>query len=428
MKTSRCLLFFQDTDQSSLLGLTLREYGIHFRTVEKIEMLGPLSEGCPTLAWFIDLDSIEQSVTEITALARRIVPDSKIVFLSSRFTTELAQECLRERAVTLLVKPVQIPRLVQCISSFRQEPELLDQDDFLEVAQEVEPQQIDHPDWDVNSLLQKLRVTCPVCAHRFESFRFCSWKFHITEVDSDFCPAYPKNVFPELHLICVCPKCLYANQVGRFERFALKDKERDRFLDDPCYLPRREIAGDLDFTGERGFAEGFASFRLAQETARELQFGDLDSYFGELLLKTTWLCRRMGKKQQEQDVQREALDHYTALFRPYERSDGFFPKKSEIQAMLPRGKVAMADRTVIFTGFVVAELARRLGIMDRARAAFAEVSKIPFLPIYHFLSQHIKRAIMLLDDPNGWAASAPEKSRSGMHKVRTQPSANSLLR
>lgn len=396
MKASRCLIYSQDNEQFNLLGLTLREYGIHYRAVDTFEMLGPLSESCPTLAWFIDLDNAQHSITEVSAMARRIVPDSKLVFLSSRFTFDLAQECLRERAATLLVKPVQIQRLAQCINSFKLEPELLDREEYCSEAEEPDSAEENQRQWTEEPVVGKSRFTCPFCSTTFESYRFKQWKFHVSEIETDFSPIFPKGAFPELYLMCVCPQCLYANSVGRFERHFPKEKEKATFLEGSKLASRRELIGKLDFSGERRFQEGYKSFDLAGMVAAELQFGDWDTFYGELLLKTSWLCRRMGKKNQEQQSQNLALQHYLGLYRPYLRRDGVFRRKAEILSRLPRGKTLLPDRTIIFTGFMVAELSRRLSLLDQAEAYFSEALRIPFLPSYPFLQQHIRKAYQLL--------------------------------
>jgi CheY-like chemotaxis protein len=401
MKTSRCLIFSQDLTQLSLLPLTLREYGIRFRFVEKFEMLGPLSTGVPTLAWFIDLDGVQQSVTQVTAMARRIVPDARIVFLSSRFSAEVAQECVQEHAAALLVKPVQIQRLVQCISSFQQEPELLDQDGL--IPDSGEPDAVEDPSQNpaAEALIQRTRFTCPICANRFETGHFKQWKFHVSETESDFCPVYPKKVFPELYLICACPKCLFATMVGRFGRCSPMEKDRELFLEGSQIQRRRDLAGDCDLTGERTFQEGWKSFELAETVAMELRFGEWDTFFGELLLKSSWFCRRMGKKKLEEEAQKKAMQHYIRMFRPYVRRDGFFRRKAAILASLAKGETLLPDRTIILAGFLAAELSRRLGLSDQARFYYSEVLQIPFLSNYSFLHQHIQKAHQLLEDPQG---------------------------
>ena len=310
---SRCLIHSQDEEQLSLLKLTLREYGIHFRTIEELEGMGPLTGGCINLAWFIDLDGIQKSVAEIAATARRISPDSKIVFISSNFTLDLAQICLREQAIALLVKPFQAQRLIQCISSFKQEHEFVDREEFIPGLEEPDHDEGVLQKWAEDSLLRQVHFTCPVCANKFEGYRFKNWMFPVSNIELDFCPIYPKNVFPELYLIAVCSNCLYANHAGRFELYSPKGKEKEAFFEESKVSARRKLAGNLDFSGKREFQEGLKSLELAGMVCTELKFGDWETFFGELLLKTTWLCRRMGKKAREIEAQIVAVQHYMGL-------------------------------------------------------------------------------------------------------------------
>ena len=416
VKTPRCLILSQDTEQFNLLRLTLREYGIRFRLVEKVEMLGPLTSGCPTLAWIIDLDGIQQNVTEISAMARRITPDSKLVFLSSSFTLDLAQECLREQAIALLAKPLQIQRLVQCISAFKQETEFLEREEFITESEEGGPGEgtvaqggVPSQPWTEETLVYKTCFTCPMCTKKFDALRFKHWLLPVVDVGLDFCPTYPDGVVPELFLISVCPECLYANQVGRFERYFPKEKERETFLEASRRRHRRTLVGNLDLSGKRGFEEGMKSLELAGVVGTDLQFGDWETFYGELLLKTSWLCRRMKKSAKEQEAQIAALNHYSELYRPYLRNypglqrlsplgKGPFPRKGEIQARLPRGKIPLRDRTVIVAGFLAAELSRRLSRPAEAEFYFLETLQIPFISRFPSLLQQARKAYQLLEN------------------------------
>ncbi|MFZ2955603.1 MAG: DUF2225 domain-containing protein [Candidatus Ozemobacteraceae bacterium] len=331
-------------------------------------------------------------------MARNIVPDSKLVFLSSHFTSDLAGECLREGALALLVKPFLVQRLAQCINSLQQEPELLDCEEFIPDSEESLRRGENIIKWTENSVFCQSPLECPFCSTKFESLHFKNWMFPVSDTESDFCPVYPKNVVPELYGICVCPYCFYANYAGRFERYFPKVNEKKAFLEDSKVQHRREFVGNLKFSGQRGFQEGLKSFDLAGLVCAELPCADWDIFYGELLLKASWLCRRMGRTLQEKEAQIMALKRYIELYRPYLRRNGAFPRKGEIISRLPRGKNLLRERTVIVAGFLTAELSRRLSLFEQSSFYFGEVLKLPILPSYPFLLQHVKKACSLLPE------------------------------
>ncbi|HEY9072431.1 MAG TPA: hypothetical protein VIV61_19370 [Candidatus Ozemobacteraceae bacterium] len=96
--------------------------------------------------------------------------------------------------------------------------------------------------------------------------------------------------------------------------------------------------------------------------------------------------------------------------KPYRFTGGKFPGKTTIQSRLEPGVELLPERGIVVTGFLIGELARRLGNLRLAREYFDEVLALPFLSKYSSLLTHIHHVNRLLKEAETAAASRiPEK-------------------
>ncbi|MBI3038569.1 DUF2225 domain-containing protein [bacterium] len=123
---------------------------------------------------------------------------------------------MQNQATGLLVKPLVIPRLVQMLSLLNQESELLDQEQQPSIPETETP-----PVEEDSSVLRKVQLRCPICDISFEALRYKLEQFTVMNTDTDFCPLSQEAVQPELYSIAVCPQCLFAYYVGRFEQIVI---------------------------------------------------------------------------------------------------------------------------------------------------------------------------------------------------------------
>ncbi|RCK81450.1 MAG: serine/threonine protein kinase [Candidatus Ozemobacter sibiricus] len=390
----QCLILTRDAAVATLIELTLKEYGFQARRARSYADMTRLSGQVPTVAWFIDLDGYLKSVADITALALKAAPEAKMVFLATAFTRELAEECLDQRAVGLLVKPLVIPRLVQTLNALCEEPELVERDGLSALRPDLAGDEAVSRAavGQGGSPLQILFFECGVCGERFGSPQFKPGAFEVQGTETDFCPICPAGVVPELYAIVVCPSCLYANFAGRFSRVEAAAEALASFLAPPASERRSKVALDLDFGGERGLVEGCRSYELAALTVEELAPLEYDRQASGIFLKGAWLCRRLGKPLMETEFLSRSLECLVRLYHPYLLLSSRFPGWEAVQERLKPGQKPLSERAVVVNGFLAAELSARLGLAEQAEFYFEQVFGLPFLSRYPLLSRHIHAA------------------------------------
>ncbi len=403
-RPSQVVILSRDPMYSVLLEMTIREYNFTPRLTAVLERVEQLSTTCPTVAWFIDLDGIDESVDAVASRAKGKAPDAKIVFLSSRFTRELAQECLKHQALALLVKPLNIPRLISSLNLLRQETELLEKDHVLPLT-ENQLETLEAPKKarkaDVHPLLRTMKMSCPICGRNFEALSFKLWTIPVSDTDTDFCPICPGMMHPELYTVMVCTGCLFAHYVGKFPETKVPDGPRGHFLGPISTSERRQIAINLEFSGERTLLHGIKSFELAAFSARALKLRNFEKLAGEFFLKSSWLSRRMGHSIQEEQSQRKALECFRKVYLPYQTINGIFPGDNTILAKMDPGMDKLSPRGILVTGFLAGELARRLKMRRESQFYFDEIVKLPFFSRFTSLMSHISHVIRLAKKETG---------------------------
>jgi uncharacterized protein (DUF2225 family)/CheY-like chemotaxis protein len=400
----QCLILCRDPLYTVLFEMTVREFTFAPRLTTSLEQVEQLSGTAPTLAWIIDLDHLGASITDVAGRARRAAPDAKLVFLSSSCTRELVEHCKNERALALLAKPISATRLAQALNLLRQEIELVERDDTafpslsrtdegpLEPTEELVPPCVeDFPHLFASPL------TCPLCGRAFEAWRWRTGAMPVFDTDTDFCPICPDSVHPELFSVAVCPSCLFATYVGKFEDVKVPEVYRQAFLRPVKREERQAVSIGLEFNGPRTHLHGVKSFELAALATLDIKQRGFLKRAGEFHLKCSWLCRRLGHSKHERSAQERALEFFQQAYEPYLTFGGSFPSATSIAAKLSPGHEALTERGIIVTGFLTGELARRLGNVRQARAYFEEVRRLPFLSKFTSLVYHVNGVMKLLD-------------------------------
>lgn len=391
----KILILSRDVYCQSLLELTVKQFGFQPRVISLVEQLGMLSTTIPIGAWFVDLDGLNQHVEDLVALGRKKAPDARIVFLSSSFTPELARTCLSLKALGLLVKPFQLPRLIQTLHQISVEPELVEIEETCESDKEEASAPINR---DNHPFLRTVEFNCPVCSRHFKADRFKVWKFPVTDTDSDFCPMSTENVHPELYSVIVCPGCFYSAYVGRFNETQPAEVVKRRFLDFSAQEERRLASIGLDFKTDRTLLHGTKSFELAALAVTQLGIRNSVKASAEFWLKASWLCRRMGHQKAEREAQQKSRDLFIRVFNPYRRVNNKFPGETTIFTKLEPGMDRISDRGVVVSGFLAGELSRRLGDYELADELFKEVVQIPFFSTFTSLMRHINTAVRKFEE------------------------------
>ncbi len=398
--STQVVILTRDPIYSVFLEMTVREYGFVPRLAAIMEKVEELSTLAPTVAWIIDLDNQTSTVEQVAKKARKLAPDVKLVFMSSAFTRELAKECIAQQVLGLLVKPIAIARLVEMLSLLRQEITLTESNQVLPKNEEDAKQEeletgvpMEHP------FLRYSNLKCPVCFRPFRTTRFKLWTVPVSDTDTDFCPICNESVHPELYTVVVCPACYFAHYIGKFEETRVIPERARTFLSPVGIEERKKIAFKLEsFCGERTLLHGIKSFELAAHDAEQLKMSGWVKLAGEFYLKCSWLCRRMGHGLHEKQAQEKALDFFVRAYKPYRADGGKYPGPMIIQSRMEPGLEPLLDRGIVVTGFLIGELARRLGDLRMAREYFDEVLELPFLNKFTSLVTHVNHVARLLKE------------------------------
>ncbi|KNZ70240.1 hypothetical protein Tfer_1118 [Thermincola ferriacetica] len=180
--------------------------------------------------------------------------------------------------------------------------------------------------------------TCPVCEKKFTVTRVRSSACYVMKRESDFNTIY-RDVNPVHYTVWVCPHCQYAAPDKNFSD-ELRPAELERLKKGLALLRTNEP----DFSGERTPAVALRSFELAIRTAQIRQAGP--GFKASLYLRAAWICRELGKEEQEKEMLKEALNHYKESF---EKEVNLASRLSDVRLM-----------------YIIGELNRRLGYLDEA--------------------------------------------------------------
>lgn len=186
--------------------------------------------------------------------------------------------------------------------------------------------------------LERISLTCPLCARKFTSMRMIGYQ--IGGKDSDFCPRYAGgNPMPKL--LHLCPSCGFVGYVPDFQG-RMKPEMRGRLrrvLSSLGYQPGSSLAGP-----ER--------FRRAAVLA--VYQGKPNVEIAELFLQATW-CSRLDSESDEMEsrARRKAVEYF--------------------ERALKAGEVSDDDKPVLL--YLLGELKRRLGKHDEALQLFRELDR-----------------------------------------------------
>lgn len=186
---------------------------------------------------------------------------------------------------------------------------------------------------------------CPVCQTKFTVTRVRSSACFVTSRDTDFRVNY-RDIDPLLYSIWVCPECQYANSDKDFiQEFAPHELER---LKKGLALLK---SGEQDFSGQRNAQMALRTVELALRTAmvRQAPAIVMAGYY----LRAAWLCREMGKTDEEMKNLEQARNNYQKSF---EKEWGRYSAK-------------MSDSRIMY---LIGELNRRLGQCEEAVKWFSQ--------------------------------------------------------
>lgn len=200
-----------------------------------------------------------------------------------------------------------------------------------------------------NELLTPLydkKETCPNCKTTFTTKKIRSRFIKLDHSDTDFCPYYnDENINPLLYFVKVCPSCgySYTDQFTAYFIEGTQDAIREG-------VTEKWVAHN--FGGERSVSQAIQTYKLAFYCATLKN--EKSIIIANLLLRLTWLCRKINDHNGEKRFTELALEHLNKAYL-----DAYYGNT--------------ADMTEIRVLYLIGELNRRLGHYDQAVTHFSKV-------------------------------------------------------
>lgn len=188
------------------------------------------------------------------------------------------------------------------------------------------------------------QIDCIHCKKKFKSLKVRTNFVKVKETESDFHPIYENDVNPLLYNVFVCENCGFSFTEDFTKYFAPGVKEVIEEKITSHWIPH-------SFSGERLISDALQAYKLA------LVCGDLKNEkhiaLAGLALRTAWLYRLMGNKEQEKRFMEISREQY---INAYSNEDYMGTSMTEIRVI-----------------YLIAELSRRIGDREQAIRYFSRV-------------------------------------------------------
>ena len=191
-------------------------------------------------------------------------------------------------------------------------------------------------------LLYSVDKDCVLCGKSFPATKVRN-RLRMLKQDSDFCTTYA-DINPYYYDIWVCPHCGYAAQESWFNE--LGESAADKVK---AFLKGKDVR--VDFGGSRSRQQALDTYRLAIFYGRLT--GQVASRMAGLFLRMAWLFREAEEADKEQLALVEARKYY--------------------EEALMREPLPIGHMTEISLEYIVAELYRRTGELDKALTGFGRI-------------------------------------------------------
>ncbi len=172
---------------------------------------------------------------------------------------------------------------------------------------------------DIEKTLYHAKITCPICATKFESMRVRSSSIRVQRIDNDFCQHY-QSANPLYYEMVVCPRCGFAfNLEFAKTQMSAGQREKAKLRLQPVWQDRAK-----DYGGVRTWDDAMEAFRLALYALEDELVKS--SKMGMLYLKTAWLYRYKGNEAGEQKYIEKAISSFAKAYE----TESFSEPKSEL--------------------------------------------------------------------------------------------------
>ncbi|MEN6567988.1 MAG: DUF2225 domain-containing protein [Veillonellales bacterium] len=198
----------------------------------------------------------------------------------------------------------------------------------------------------MTNALYAVEKTCSICG---ESFMVTKVRSRLVKMkqDTDFC-CYYKGINPYYYTVWVCPHCGYAAQDTMFDRLSAGAAAKIK-----NFLASRKV--NLNLGGTRTREQAVDAYKLAIFYEELIEAAA--SKIGGLYLRLAWVYREGQQGEEEQLALKKAVEFYDQA--------------------LSRERLPIGVMSEITLTFLVGELYRRTGAVDKSLQYFSKVVSSP---------------------------------------------------
>ncbi|WP_120170544.1 DUF2225 domain-containing protein [Thermohalobacter berrensis] len=191
-------------------------------------------------------------------------------------------------------------------------------------------------------------VVCPICSNKFKTSKVRRSKMRIEKRDSDLL-AYYKGENPIKYSVFVCPECGYAAMENIFNKIKEKDKN----------IIREKVSSKWnkrELPLKRSIDDAIEYYKLALYCGQLIDLKRVQ--LGNICLRISWLYRIKGDDEEER-----FLNYSLSMFE-----EGYYNERFSKEGF-----------DEITLGYLIGELYRRIGEIDKAISWFGTVVSNPLV-------------------------------------------------
>ena len=196
-------------------------------------------------------------------------------------------------------------------------------------------------------MIYSIKLTCPVCNHKFTNMKVMESKLRAEETDSDLFTKYKGGIHPLIYNAVVCPECGNSALEENFRKINPRKKETIKEEITPRWTKQ-------DHTKERTLKESVVCLKLVLYCTQIT--GGKKAELAGICLKIAWVYRIKQEEEKEMKFLRLAARLYE---ESYAEEDG-----------------QMDELTITY---LIGELNRRTGDMEKAMNWLGKVVSSPYI-------------------------------------------------
>lgn len=201
---------------------------------------------------------------------------------------------------------------------------------------------------ELKDMIYSRKVSCPICKKNFTNMKVMESKLRVEEAHTDLFIKYKGNVHPLQYNAIVCPQCGYAALENNFNKILPRNHD----------IIKEKVSSKWagkDYTGKRTLKESIICFKLALYCAELIKSKKVE--LAGMCLKIAWLYRiKENEEKNEAKFLKLSVELYEASYLSED-----------------------SDMDEITLTYLMGELYRRLGEVDKATSWLSKVVANPYI-------------------------------------------------